>query len=80
MKREMSLLFLFASFILYFMDIFSDIYVAFQYYKNAETWWCAITLAFVIVPHVIINTFAAYTIAHMFYWPCTRKAAVFMGI
>ena len=61
MKGKKPLLFLLASFILYIMDIISDIYVAFQYYKNGETWWCAITLAFVIVPHVIINTFAAYT-------------------
>jgi hypothetical protein len=73
MKGKTSLLFLLTSFILYILDIFSDIYVAFQYYKNAETWWCALTLAFVIVPHVIINTYAAYINVN-FLWMSTRTA------
>ena len=76
MKGKTSLLFLLASFILYFMDIISDIYVALQYYKNGETWWCAITLAFVIVPHVIINTYAAYE----FHDGLSRRKVFFMWI
>ena len=55
------------------MDIISDIYVAFQYYKNAESWWCAMTLVFVIVPHIIINTYAAYMNVN-FLWVSSRNA------
>ena len=73
MKGKTSLLALLMSFILYFMDIISDIYVAFQYYKNGEIWWSAITLVFVIVPHVIINTYAAYINVN-FLWVSARKS------
>ena len=60
MKDKISLLLLLMRFVLYIMDIASDIYVAVQYYKNGEIWWCSITLIFVIVPHFIINTYAAF--------------------
>ena len=73
MKGKTSLLVLLTSFILYIMDIISDIYVAIQYYKNGEIWWCAITLVFVIVPHIIINTYAAY-ININFLWMSARKS------
>ena len=73
MKGKTSLLVLCTSFILYIMDIISDIYVAVQHYRNGEFWWCAFTLAFVIVPHVIINTYAAY-ININFLWLGPRKS------
>ena len=73
MKGKTSLLVLLTSFVLYIMDIISDIYVAFQYYKNSESWWCAMTLAFVIVPHFIINTYATYMNVN-FLWVSIRKA------
>ena len=67
MKGKISLLLLLMRFILYIMDIISDIYVAVQYYKNGETWWCSITLIFVIVPHFIINTYTAHTNVGLFF-------------
>lgn len=73
MKGKTPLLVLLTSFILYIMDIISDFYVAVQYYKNGEVWWCAITLVFVIVPHVIINTYAAYINVN-FLWLSPQKA------
>ena len=73
MKGKTSLLVLVMSFTLYVMDIISDIYVAFQYYKNGEVWWCGITLAFVFLPHIIINTCAAYINVN-FLWMSTRNS------
>ena len=73
MKGKTSLFVLIMGFILYVMDIISDIYVAFQYYKNGEFWWCGITLVFVFVPHVIINTCAAYINVN-FLWVSTRNS------
>ncbi|XP_028412775.1 XK-related protein 6-like [Dendronephthya gigantea] len=75
MKGKANLAFLVASFILYIMDIISDIYVAFQYYKHGERWWCGITLVFVLLPHLIINTYAAY-INMNFHWYSLRKTVL----
>ena len=75
MKGKANLAVLVASFVIYIMDIISDIYVAFQYYKHDERWWCGITLIFVLVPHLIINTYAAY-ININFHWYSLRKAVL----
>ena len=40
---------------LYVSDVGFDIYVAIQYAKRDEWWWFAFTLAFVILPFIILN-------------------------
>ena len=40
---------------LYVSDVGFDIYVAIQYAKRDEWWWFAFTLAFVILPFIIMN-------------------------
>ncbi|XP_046853630.1 uncharacterized protein LOC124446793 [Xenia sp. Carnegie-2017] len=59
MKGKVCLAVLVISFILYIMDVVSDIYVAIQHYRNDDKWWCVITVIFVLIPHFIINTYAA---------------------
>ena len=44
--------------VLYLFDVGSDIYVAFQYWKNDEPWWFGLTVGFISVPSLIVNVIA----------------------
>ena len=40
---------------LYLFDYGSDIYVAYQYWKNNEVWWFGITIGLIVLPSIIVN-------------------------
>ncbi|XP_028413909.1 XK-related protein 8-like [Dendronephthya gigantea] len=51
-KHKLSLFF---GLFLFLFDHGSDIYVAVQYWKNGETWWFWLTVAFIVLPSIIVN-------------------------
>ena len=58
MGGKAQLFFFIISVVLYICDVGTDIYVAVQYYRNAEWWWFGLTLAFTIIPVTVINIVA----------------------
>ena len=51
-KQQLTLL---VGLFLFVFDYGSDIYVAIQYWQNNEIWWFRLTVAFIIVPSIIVN-------------------------
>ena len=56
MKGKVKLSILVIGIVLYVFDITSDAYVAVQYYRTEQWWWFGLTLTFIIVPVIIINS------------------------
>ena len=52
--------------LLYIADFGSDIYVAYQYWKNEDFWWFRITVGFIIGPSIIINITAIIKVINYF--------------
>ena len=44
--------------VLYLVDVGSDLYVAYRHFHNGSWWWFSLTLAFVVVPSLIITGFS----------------------
>ena len=55
MRRKGSLFLLLTGFLLYILDVGSDIYVAIRYYQKEDYWWFGITIALVILPGIVLN-------------------------
>ena len=47
-----------ASIIGYLADLGSDIYLAYSYYSNAHYEWFGLTLAFILIPSLVMNVFS----------------------
>ena len=45
---------LFVSITLYLVDIGSDIFLAFRYYKSNDVWWCGLTITFIAIPWLYV--------------------------
>ena len=53
---------------LYLFDYCSDIYVAYRYWQNGDIWWYGLTVGFIVVPSIIVNTKAFIELVD--YWSC----------
>lgn len=42
----------------YIFDVGSDIYLAFVYYNDGDTWWFTLTVIFIVVPSLTITLFS----------------------
>ena len=60
MERAFQRITLIAGLLLYIVDYGSDMYVAFQYHRNNETWWFSLTLIFIIGPSILVNIRAIF--------------------
>ncbi len=56
-KKELFMLIL--GTVLFIADLATDTYVAVQYGREGETWWCLLTIALIIIPLFIVSNVAA---------------------
>ncbi len=69
MGKKLDRLSLIVGLLLYLFDLGSDIYVAFQYWKNNEVLWFGMTTGFFLVPSIIANMTAIVQVFN--FWTCT---------
>ncbi len=54
-RKTVQRLILIVGLVLYISDLGLDFFVAIQYLKNNDVWWCGMTFVFIVVPSIIVN-------------------------